>query len=418
MFNELFFRSGALARQASAPLVYERSRYLTQCAAQGMAKSTLRGKARLLLSIAECLRLADRPDDKIGLPEIKTAATRWSRHDRRSLKAGRAKHSQQQFIAEASRWLIFLNRLHTPPRPERAFDEMLAEFRGFMRDDRGLSPITVEYRCRTVRPFLERLLAEERSLESVSVSDIDSLLTEKVNEEHYARISIRAYASSLRAFLRYAEFRGWCRAGIATSIMAPRVFRQKTLPSGRSWEVVQEILDATAGNHPTEIRDHALLLLFAMYGVRSGEVARLRLSDLDWERDRIVFTRSKGAGRHEFPLLSTVGAPIIRYLKEARPKSPRREIFLTTFAPIGPLSDGAIWFAVGRRLRERAPLLKHFGPHSLRHACATRLINQGLTLKEVGDHLGQRDPDATRIYAKVDLVRLREVATFDLGDLL
>ena len=159
-------------------------------------------------------------------------------------------------------------------------------------------------------------------------------------------------------------------------------------------------------------------MLLAMYGVRSEEVARLRLSDVDWERDRIVFTRSKGAGRHEFPLHPAVGVSIIRYLKEARPKTPQREIFLTTFAPIVPLSGGAIWFAVARRLRERAPLLRHFGPHSIRHACGTRLINQGLTLKEVGDHLGQRDPDATRIYAKVDLVRLREVATFDLGDLL
>jgi integrase/recombinase XerD len=200
--------------------------------------------------------------------------------------------------------------------------------------------------------------------------------------------------------------------------MAPRVFQQETLPSGPSWEVVQEILDATAGDHPTEIRDHALLLLFAICGVRSREVARLQFSDIDWERDRIVFTRSKGAGQHEFPLIPAVGAAIIRYLKEARPKSPHRQIFLTTVAPIGPVSRGAIWFAVSRRLRERAPLLRHFGPHSLRHACATRLINQGLTLKEIGDHLGHRDPDATRVYAKVDLVRLREVANFDLGELL
>jgi site-specific recombinase XerD len=172
---------------------------------------------------------------------------------------------------------------------------MLAEFRSFMRDDRGLSPVTIEYRCRTIRPFLEGLLGEERSLESVSVSEIDSLLTEKVNNEHYARISVRAYASSLRAFFRYAEFRGWCHTGIAASVMAPRVFQQETLPSGPSWEVVQEILDATAGDHPTEIRDHALLLLFAIYGVRSREVARLQFSDIDWERDRIVFTRCRTA---------------------------------------------------------------------------------------------------------------------------
>jgi site-specific recombinase XerD len=77
-----------------------------------------------------------------------------------------------------------------------------------------------------------------------------------------------------------------------------------------------------------------------------------------------------------------------------------------------------MWAVVSRQLRQRAPSLKHHGPHSLRHACATRLINQGLSLKEIGDHLGHRDVEATRIYAKVDLAHLREVADFDLGGLL
>ena len=77
-----------------------------------------------------------------------------------------------------------------------------------------------------------------------------------------------------------------------------------------------------------------------------------------------------------------------------------------------------MWAVVSRQLRKRAPSRMHHGPHSLRHACATRLINQGMTLKEIGDHLGHRDVEATRIYAKVDLVRLREVAEFDLGGLL
>jgi integrase/recombinase XerD len=80
--------------------------------------------------------------------------------------------------------------------------------------------------------------------------------------------------------------------------MSPRAFRQETLPSGPTWEVVQQILATTAGDHPTEIRDHALLLLFAIYGVRSREAARLQFSDIDWKRDRIVFTRSKEARRH------------------------------------------------------------------------------------------------------------------------
>lgn len=418
MFDQLFARSDTVARYLSAPLVDERRHYLTHCAVQGMAKSTLEAKARLQLSIAEYLRLADRPNDTITLSEIKKAATRWSNHNWPSLQNSNAKQSRDYFIATAAEWLTFLNRLQTVSKPVTICDQMLAEFRRFMEEDRNLSSATVICRCSSVRPFLIQLLDGRQSLKTITVSRVDSLLAQKVNKERYARVSVRAYSSSLRAFFRYAEMRGWCPAGIAALIMAPRVFQQETLPSGPTWDVVEEIVDATAGDRPTAIRDHAILMLLAVYGVRSGEVARLQLTDIDWQRETIAFTRSKMAGTHSFPLVPSVGAAIIRYLKEVRPKSLHPQVFLTRQAPVGPISNGAMWAVVGRQLRKRAPSLKHHGPHSLRHACATRLINQGLSLKEIGDHLGHRDVEATRIYAKVDLVHLREVADFDLGGLL
>jgi integrase/recombinase XerD len=418
MFDQLFVRSGALTRYLSAPLVDERRQYLTHCAVQGMTKSTLEAKARLLLSIAEYLRLADRPSDTISLSEIKKAATRWSNHNWSSPERSHAKRSREYFMATATDWLTFLKRFRTPPKPITVYDQMLAEFRSFMKEDRGLSPATVIACCSSVRPFLIQLLDGRRSLHTITVSDVDSLLAQKVNKGHYARVSVRDYASSLRSFFRYAEMRSWCPAGIAASIMAPRVFKQETLPSGPTWDVVQEIVEATACDRPIAIRDHAILMLLAVYGVRSGEVARLQLTDIDWQRETITFTRSKMAGTHSFPLSPSVGAAIIRYLKEARPKSPHRQVFLTLRAPVGPISNGAMWAVVSRQLRKRAPSLRHHGPHSLRHACATHLINQGLSLKEIGDHLGHRDVEATRIYAKVDLARLRDVADFDLGELL
>jgi integrase/recombinase XerD len=418
MFDQLFVRSETLTRYLSAPLVDERRQYLTHCAVQGMTKSTLEAKARLLLSIAEYLRLAARSSDTISLSEIKKAATRWSNHNWPSPPTSHAKQSRDYFIATAAEWLTFLNRLQTAPKPVTICDQMLAEFRRFMEEDRNLSPATVISRCSSVRPFLIQLLDRRRSLEAITVSDVDSLLAQKVNKEHYARVSVRDYASSLRAFFRYAEMRSSCPAGIAASIMAPRVFQQETLPSGPTWDVVQEIVDATTGDRPIAIRDHAILLLFAVYGIRSGEVARLQLTDIDWQRETITFTRSKIAASHSFPLRPSVGSAIIRYLKEVRPKSPHRQVFLTLRAPVGPISNGAMWAVVSRQLRQRAPSLKHHGPHSLRHACATRLINQGLSLKEIGDHLGHRDVEATRIYTKVDLAHLREVADFDLGGLL
>lgn len=418
MFDHVFVRSDALTRQLSAPLVDERGRYLTHCAEHGMSNRTLRVKARLLLSITKYLKLADRPNDTISIQEIERAASLWSRHNWPSPKSSHAKLSREYFIWQAAGWLTFLDRFQIPSKPVRAYDQMLVEFRSFMKGERGLSPVTVEYRCRSVRPFLDRLLGTKRTLDTITTADVDSLLAQKVNEERYARVSVRGYASSLRSFFRYAETRGWCASGIATSIMAPREFRQEMLPSGPSWDVVQDIVDATAGDRPIAIRDHAILMLLAVYGVRSREVARLQLRDIDWQRETIVFTRAKLSGSHSFPLCQSVGAAIIRYLKEVRPKSPFREVFLTMHAPIGPLSGGAMWAVASRQLRRHAPSIKHHGPHSLRHACATRLINQGLSLKEVGDHLGQRDLEATRIYAKVDLVRLREVANFDLGELL
>src|SRR5262245_35900674 len=90
---------------------------------------------------------------------------------------------------------------------------MLTEFRNFMSEDRGLSPKTVEHRCAVMRPFLHQLLDGKRCLATITICDVDSLLLKKVNEEQYARVSVRAYASSLRSFFRYAEMRGWRPAG-------------------------------------------------------------------------------------------------------------------------------------------------------------------------------------------------------------
>src|SRR5260370_6421619 len=154
MFEQLFFRSDALARQLSAPLVGERRQYLLQCAAQGMARRTLRVKARLLLSITEYLRLAERPNGRIALPEIEEAANRWSTHHWPSSKSSYARVSRKDFITQALEWLRILDRLQTIPKQVTICDSMLAEFSSFMKNDRGLSPTTIQYRCNSVRPFL------------------------------------------------------------------------------------------------------------------------------------------------------------------------------------------------------------------------------------------------------------------------
>jgi len=178
------------------------------------------------------------------------------------------------------------------------------------------------------------------------------------------------------------------------------------------------LLAASEGDDPTAIRDRAILLLLSVYGCRCGEVIRLRLEDLDWQQERIYFTRPKASRVQTYPLSRVVGDAILRYLREVRPRSSYREVFLRLLAPIQPLQRAALWWVVSHRLRALGVTLHHKGPHALRHACATHLLEEGFTLKQIGDHLGHRRADTTRIYAKVDLTGLRQVADFNLGDLL
>jgi integrase/recombinase XerD len=166
-----------------------------------------------------------------------------------------------------------------------------------------------------------------------------------------------------------------------------------------------------------DVRDRAILMLFAIYGLRESEVAKLRLDDIDWEHDQLRIPRAKRREPQVYPLLPSVGRALTDYLLSVRRSTSHREIFLTLVSPYCPLSSGGLYYVVAARLKSLNVRCAHHGPHSLRHACAARLVAQGLTLKEIGDHLGHRSTSATRVYAKVDLHGLREVAAFDLGEL-
>ena len=133
-------------------------------------------------------------------------------------------------------------------------------------------------------------------------------------------------------------------------------------------------------------------MLLAVYGLRSGEVVGLRLEDFDWEREILTVTPSKRQKPRTYPLCRPVGDAVLRYLREARPRS----VVARYSLPFGHLSGrcrGAVWGRlVRRRLHALDVPLPHYGPHALRHACATHLLEQGLSLKEIGDHLGHQSP--------------------------
>ena len=284
-----------------------------------------------------------------------------------------------------------------------------------MHRERGLSPDTIRDRCRFIRRFLDQMGNEGDSICEITIKEIDAVLLKMLSPGGYARTAVQTYANHLRTFFRYAGTRGWCSTSLAEAIRGPRVFAHVGLPSGPSWDSVRLLLASVEGERPMDIRDRAILMLLAVYGLRAGEVTRLRLEDFDWRQELLFVTCSKTRQRREYPLSQSVGDAILRYLREVRPAAAHRELFLSIRAPIQPVRE--LWALVARRWRCLGSPCPHSGPHALRHACATHLLAQGLSMKEIGDHLGHRDPESTRIYAKVDLAQLRLVADLDLGGL-
>jgi integrase/recombinase XerD len=418
MFEQLFKRPHALSRQRTGPLAEERRCYLVHCGEEKMSPRTLRDIASYILAVAKALRLADRPGEFITSAEIEARADRWANRKPKSPVKREVHPSWRRFVGHASRWLTFLGRLQQPALIRSPYAEHIAQFTNFMLQERGLSPQTVEHRRHTIDKFLTQIHDACLSLDVLTVAQVDELLVRKVRDEGYSRATIQTRASTLRAFFRYAEGRGWCRSGLAAAIMAPRVFRYEGLPAGVSWDCVKKVLAAAQGDRFPDIRDRALLMLLAVYGLRAGEVVALRLEDFDWEREVLTVAHGKRQKPRNYPLCRPVGDAVLRYLREARPQSTRREVFLTLLAPFRPLTRESLGKAVSRRLHALGISLAHYGPHSLRHACATHLLAQGLSLKEIGDHLGHESPETTRIYAKVDLAALRVVADFDLEVLL
>lgn len=417
MFDQFFQRPNTIRHKLNAPLLEERLRYLTYRAEQETAHEFLRQISFYQLVIIKHLRLK-RDNHIYTFKEIEAAAKRWTHHQKRRLKGVSCSNTKGVFIRQAKHWLQFLGRLEIPKQPP--LPSQVTEFVDYMRKEQNLSEETIHTRRHRLQQFFSQVKEEPgQFLAHLTPAQLDVIQIQKLNQGVYSRITIHNYCSILRAFFRYAERQGWCQSGIADSIQSPRIYKHATLPSSPAWGEVQRLLKTTEGNRPSDIRARVIILLLAVYGLRAGEVCHLRLEDFDWEQETFRLKRSKLGPIQRFPLVQTVGQALVRYLKEVRPQhSSYREIFLTLCAPFRPLNSVSIYETVSSRLKPLNVTIKHYGPHSLRHACATRLINQGVPLKTIADQLGHRDLETTRIYAKVDLPRLREVANFNLRGVL
>lgn len=414
MFTALYTRPAVLARHRTAPCAESRERFLEHCAEQGYCPSSLRKIAWILLVLSQNSHL--RSSNGVTRQQIESAVDHRVHLIRRHNHLGHAASSRQMFIHIATAWCRFRKCLADPKIEQRPYSVYIDRFVAFMRDERGLSPVTIATFDQRVTNFLEAAWRPGSALNTLTVKDVDAYLAQK-GKRGWKRASLHALASTLRSFFRYAEGQRWCH-DIAAAIEAPRLFIGEGLPLGPTWEEVQQLMVYTAGNGAADIRNHAIMLLLAVYGLRRGEVARLRLDDVDWAGELLHVERPKQRCRQHYPLIASVGDAIVLYLQEVRPVCRHRTLFLALHAPHRPLSPGSITAIVHSRLAAAGITLPQRGAHCLRHACARHLLESGFSLKQIGDQLGHRNASTTLHYAKVDLAALREVAKLSLGGVL
>ncbi len=414
MFSDLMKRSNAVWIYSTGRFAEERRTFLCDMVERGSSGWwTLRQTNRLLLAVAE--RVNVRQKTPVSDRQIVQAANDWvSKTCSTNCKDSTRATASRRFLFVAKQWLHFLGKWREA-NCDAPFKTELDSFLGELRDQRGYSPDTVYTRESALKPFFDWLQELGIALADLSPQILESYFVQS-KARGWKKSTIKAYGNSIRAFLRYAARQGWCSAGLAETIHSPRIYSMTGLPEGPPWEQVQRLIANLNTERPSHIRDRAIVLLLAIYGLRIGEVCRLTLDDLDWGNEKLRLRRLKNNRTQEFPLTAEVGNAILKYLQDVRPRCSSRSLFLTLRRPFRPMDTPGASSAVSRHVRALGPASR-YGSHILRHACASHLLDEGFSIKEIGDHLGHCSTRSTQIYAKVDRKKLALVADTQLSGL-
>jgi site-specific recombinase XerD len=213
--------------------------------------------------------------------------------------------------------------------------------------------------------------------------------------------------TALRSLFRFLFREQVTHMDLTPAVLSVANWRYSSVPRHLDATQVERVIAGVS----SEPRDHAIVLLLARLGLRALEVVMLELSDIDWRAAEITVP-GKGAVRDRLPLPSDVGHALATYLRDTRPRSSCRRVFLCSRAPYGAFSGSSVVSTVVARALRRAGIddPPSHGAHLLRHSLATTLLTVGASMSEIGEVLRHRSPTTTEIYAKVDLAGLRTLA--------
>jgi site-specific recombinase XerD len=369
---------------------------------QGYAPRTISEQRRLFRDLSDWLERQQLTMGDLSMADIDRFLL-----DRRS--AGTVRHKTRKALGPI---LGTLRELRTTPAAEAAVEsgpagEILNRYRRFLTTERGLATVTAVRYVDCLRPFLDRRMsAVGLELETLTPADVTAFVVAwcpRLNGG-VAKLTVTA----LRSFLGFLHLDGVTERSLAAAL--PKVSRRRlaALPKGLEPDHVRRLLGACDADMPVGCRDLAILTLLVRLGLRRGEVAELRLDDIDWRAGTITVT-GKGDCAERMPLPADVGLRLAEYLAKARPTNALgRTVFVRCIAPHHALSPTRVSTIVADAAR-RAGLCR-IHAHRLRHTAATELLRAGASLPEIGQLLRHRRAATTAIYAKVDRDALRLIA--------
>jgi site-specific recombinase XerD len=291
------------------------------------------------------------------------------------------------------------------------YQPLLDAYLQWMRRYQHASEGTLEVRRHSMTQFLQWLGTE------ATPEGLFRLTAERIEKfflsyaQSMGRSARHSMQSALRSFLRFCLHQGYIERPLDLAVPTLRTYKLATVPRGLSDTEAQQVLRGINRNSHAGRRDYAMVQLLYTYGVRGGQLRALRLEDIDWAKNEILFKASKHGKDSRLPLTAQVGEPLLDYLQHCRPCSSYPHVFLTCRAPYHPFAHSSSVSAIVERHIQTAGIeISSKGAHAFRHCFATRMLHQGHSLKAIADLLGHRHLGTTFIYTKVNFNALKQVA--------
>lgn len=306
----------------------------------------------------------------------------------------------------------------TPSRNYRKVDRIIfdgaigraiMDFLNHKRLEERLMITTLYGYRRNLFPFM--LYCNNKGVCSIKEIDLAFILGYLNQLDCSKKTVIQLAILSLRSFMKYAYKQKLLDIDYSNKVPRYRSIGQPKLPSIYAKEEIERLILSVDRSSSLGKRNYAIILLAARLGLRASDISRLKFTELHWDTSTIEIRQVKTGKELMLPLLTDVGNALIDYLKYGRPESESPFVFLIGRPPYAQFHTSQVVTNVVQRAYRRAGINikgRRFGPHSLRHSLAFRMLEESTALPVISEVLGHKSTESTRYYLRIDLGSMRQ----------